>query len=242
MKRLDLIGLKFSKLTVVSMSGTTVDGKTRWACVCDCGGTCIATGTALKSGIKQSCGCMSKKFFIDLTGQKFNKLTLVKHLGKNKNKNNIYEALCECGKSIVCEGSDVKMGKIVSCGCLKYKHFQDKKNLDPDAAIINSIYGDYRNKARKRGYVFNITFDFFRKLVESVCHYCGKEPSNVRKHRDGRTVIINGVDRVDNSVGYEDHNVVPCCAFCNQAKHTMTKETFLDWIKSVYEFQTRGKK
>jgi len=38
---------------------------------------------------------MGKKF-IDLTGQTFNRLTVVKYIGLDKRKNRIWECDCEC--------------------------------------------------------------------------------------------------------------------------------------------------
>ena len=31
-------------------------------------------------------------------------------------------------------------------------------------------------------------------------------------------------------------NSVPCCKYCNFAKHTMSEEDFYVWIKRVYEY------
>lgn len=50
---------------------------------------------------------------IDLTGQKFNKLTAIKY---DSNEKWLFE--CECGKQVVKKGSDVKRGKILSCSKL----------------------------------------------------------------------------------------------------------------------------
>ena len=46
----------------------------------------------------------------------------------------------------------------------------------------------------------------------------------------------NGIDRIDSSQGYTNENSVPCCTFCNFAKHTMGKDDFLAWVKRVYAF------
>ena len=48
-KKLDLVGQKFNKLTVESFS-CSKNGKSYWNCICDCGKTHIAKGSALKDG------------------------------------------------------------------------------------------------------------------------------------------------------------------------------------------------
>lgn len=47
---------------------------------------------------------------------------------------------------------------------------------------------------------------------------------------------INGIDRVDSNIGYTKDNSVPCCKYCNFAKHTMSEDDFYVWVKRVYEY------
>lgn len=76
----DLTGLRFGKLTVISMSGK-IGKKVAWKCKCDCGKETIATGTHLKTGHTRSCGCIAKETYDekirDLTGQKFGRWTVL---------------------------------------------------------------------------------------------------------------------------------------------------------------------
>ena len=59
-KIIDLTGQRFGRLVVVKR----VDNKGQhpaWLCKCDCGNECIVTGSHLKSGHSQSCGCLQKE-------------------------------------------------------------------------------------------------------------------------------------------------------------------------------------
>lgn len=67
------------------------------------------------------------------------------------------------------------------------------------------MFGAYRLKDRKRGVANDLTLEFFRELIKSGCIYCG-DLNNV------------GLDRVDNTKGHEQSNVVPCCYDCNCAR------------------------
>ena len=49
-------------------------------------------------------------------------------------------------------------------------------------------------------------------------------------------VADNVTEIIDPSQGYTNENSVPCCTFCNFAKHTMGKDDFLAWVKRVYAF------
>ena len=54
----------------------------------------------------------------DLTGQKFNKLLVLKQVRKNKGKT-YWLCKCDCGKETIVEGYKLKTGHIRSCGCLQ---------------------------------------------------------------------------------------------------------------------------
>jgi hypothetical protein len=43
----------------------------------------------------------------------------------------------------------------------------------------------------------------------------------------------NGVDRIDNSIGYTKENCVPCCTICNWAKSNRGVDEFKDYIEGI---------
>jgi hypothetical protein len=56
MKRLNLIGKKFSKLEVIEFSHVE-NGNSYWKCLCDCNNIRILSACHLKNGNTTSCGC-----------------------------------------------------------------------------------------------------------------------------------------------------------------------------------------
>lgn len=61
-KRIDLVGKRFGKLTVISISENDYYYKNhnkmlRWVCECDCGNIVEVTGANLRNGYTKSCGC-----------------------------------------------------------------------------------------------------------------------------------------------------------------------------------------
>lgn len=52
-----IAGEKHGRLLVVDRAGT-YKSRILWNCKCDCGGTTTATTTALRAGVKRSCGCL----------------------------------------------------------------------------------------------------------------------------------------------------------------------------------------
>lgn len=71
----------------------------------------------------------------------------------------------------------------------------------------------------------------FSKITNSNCYYCNVEPSNFTKFATfNGQYRYNGVDRMDNNLGYFPVNCVPCCKQCNIAKRDLSFEDFKSWI------------
>jgi len=54
----NLLGMKFTKLTVVGKSKVQEKGSITWDCICDCGNKTSAKTAILNFGYKKSCGCL----------------------------------------------------------------------------------------------------------------------------------------------------------------------------------------
>ncbi len=104
--------------------------------------------------------------------------------------------------------------------------------------INNNIYssGNYAEWI-KYNYdnIIALTQEQFKKLIQSNCDYCKRQPSNKKKLKRKTLdyIVYNGVDRVDSSRGYTLDNCVPCCYKCNIAKSDMTRAEFFEWILEV---------
>jgi hypothetical protein len=58
MPKMNLIGQKFSKLTVVEYAESDAKQQTMFRCICDCGGEIVTAGRGLKANQTKSCGCL----------------------------------------------------------------------------------------------------------------------------------------------------------------------------------------
>ncbi len=91
-----------------------------WLCACDCGKSKVTSGKLLRNGSTVSCGCGRVK---DITGQRFNKLTVIKRFeGKlnviDTNNAAYWLCMCDCGSTSVVMGRNLRSGHTKSCGCL----------------------------------------------------------------------------------------------------------------------------
>jgi hypothetical protein len=61
MKFENLIGQRFTRLTVKARAESNKHGHTKWLCLCDCGKEVIAYASDLKRGGRPSCGCLKSE-------------------------------------------------------------------------------------------------------------------------------------------------------------------------------------
>lgn len=175
----------------------------------------------------------------DITGEKFGRLMAIKRVGSNpKNKLAKWLCKCECGKEKIVDGNYLRRGSTKSCGCLNTETvnmMNKKRALKSGLANMRNLIKGYKASAKRRGIKYNLTEEQFAEITKKDCHYCGVKPSNKANQKDTNgAYIYNGLDRIDNSKGYEIGNIVPCCHICNGAKCKLTLQEFRDWIKRTY--------
>lgn len=197
----------------------------------------------------------------DITGNKYNKLTAIECIGREefnyqsgKTTRQLWRCRCDCGEYVNVNRNALLSGNKKSCGCLFKKMYNDNRALytgvgiawnalEKGEAAWNSYISSYKEKAKNRNIVWNLTREEFKALALSNCKYCGIEPyklypTNIthRRTRLNGQIIVNGIDRADNSIGYFYENCVGCCKRCNQAKMDMSLEEWKGWIDRIVKF------
>ena len=173
---------------------------------------------------------------IDLVGQKFGRLTIVRFDRVDKFRKIVWLCKCDCGNEHFATTDILRRGNTKSCGC-----YRDTFKLLPgDEGSFNTTYSQYEANSRNRGYAFSLSKDEFRKITSKSCIYCGSKPKPYfAKNRAVVKVVpyfCNGIDRVDNSVGYEYSNCVSCCDLCNYMKRSMTADDFLTHVNKIVSY------
>ncbi len=156
----DITGKRYGMWTVLrrDLSGDNKSKRgARWICRCDCGNEKSVLGYALKSGKSTSCGCIGKKKqIIDLTGQRFGKLVVLKQdlMPPEKGRGAWWICKCDCGNTITVPSGRLRSGDKTSCGCERNKR---KKNNED---IIGERFGfwtvlseDQSNKKKEKCYL-----------------------------------------------------------------------------------------
>lgn len=138
MPAIDMTGERYGRLTVLERDYSKPKGRAYWYCQCDCGNITSVSRGNLLNGSVQSCGCLakeltSKRSLIDLTGQRFGRLTVLQRdesKPKGHQRKVYWICRCECGKIKSIPTDKLRSGEIQSCGCLQRErsheaNFQD---------------------------------------------------------------------------------------------------------------------
>lgn len=234
----DLTGMRFGLLAVLGKADSK-SRRTMWNVRCVCGVEKQVRGESLASGRTRSCGCsrehfksskMEKKF--SLVNQRFGRLLVLwrAEKGQHQSRSMRWVCRCNCGELATVSASALRMGKTQSCGCLQ----SDTASLPPGRCGFNSLIDKYKRSAAKRGLEWVLTNEEFRQLVTSPCHYCGEAPTqiSVPQSENGK-FFYNGIDRLNNKVGYVIENVVSCCGTHNRMKGTMSYREFMAGCEKV---------
>lgn len=64
--RVNLVGQKFGRLTVIELGMTQSWGRRMWVCMCECGSVTNVVTQSLKSGNTKSCGCYNREVVVGL--------------------------------------------------------------------------------------------------------------------------------------------------------------------------------
>ena len=172
----------------------------------------------------------------DLTNQRFGRLIAIKPTKERVDSKVVWLCKCDCGKEHKAVSRNLVTGDTRSCGCWKEEWLSKcPTKLKKGEAAFNQLYGNYKRQAKIRKYVFNLSKEEFFDLTKQNCSYCGAKPYQKAKgkHLNG-VYTYNGVDRLNNNLGYTVENCVACCGICNRAKDTMSTKEFIDWISRVY--------
>lgn len=189
--------------------------------------------------------------FVDLTGQKFGKLKVIRRVENNKQGNAQFLCKCDCGKEIIVRSSNLIQKHTVSCGCLR--------------AITKAKHNSYKTRLYKvyRGMISRC----LEKTNKEYSNYgargitvCNEWKNNFLVFRDW--ALNNGydenakygectIDRIDVNGNYEPSN----CRWINlksQAKNTTRTikitykgktQCLKDWAKELkIDYQTLRKK
>ena len=169
---------------------------------------------------------------VELTGKKFERLTVIKLSHIDGRRQRYWLCKCDCGNEKIIRGASLQNGATRSCGCLRK---ETNRRLSEGIAARNVVIRGHKTNAKIRNLEQALTDEQIIAIHKENCHYCGVPPSTTRFHPNCTgSYTHNGIDRVDNNKGYTIDNVVSCCKICNYAKREMSYDEFINWLKRVH--------
>jgi len=138
--KVDITGKTFYRLTAIKSTEERDKLKNAlWLFKCACGNEFKASGSEVMRGQIRSCGCVPKSPLLQLEGQRFGRLTVIRKTGEKNNKRQfLWECDCDCGGKTVVAGITLKTGGIKSCGCFR-RECSENKRLDLTGQTFNRL-------------------------------------------------------------------------------------------------------
>ena len=103
---------------------------------------------------------------------------------------------------------------------IKGRYFPEEY-CDTDAASYNR----YKTRAENKSLPFVLTENEYNIIINSQCYLCGRKSCEKYK---------NGIDRIDNNLGYVISNVKTCCGSCNHIKKDMSLDELFNKMTEIY--------
>lgn len=180
----------------------------------------------------------------DHTGKRYYQLTVIKRANNDTNGRSTWLCKCDCGKEVLVKGFSLSTGNTKSCGCRNdiWKKNLGKRRRDAmqikypgNVSAILRLYAGYKRGASVRNLDFDLGLEEFKTITQQPCYYCGIPPRQVIHTAHSKLISYthNGIDRINNEVGYVKGNIVACCTICNYAKGTQTMKEFVAWVARI---------
>jgi dCMP deaminase len=174
---------------------------------------------------------------LELTNQKFGKLTAIKIVGTYKTKK-LWECLCECGNTTNVVSTKLKNNEIQSCGCVQLYTGKHKRSYRGHGDISGYTWSQIKCSAKSRNHEFSISIEYAWNLYLKQDKKCALSnrpilfcSSRKEKNVENHTASL---DRIDNTKGYIEDNVWWTHKDLNYMKQEYNLKSFIEMCGDVY--------
>lgn len=175
--------------------------------------------------------------FIDLTGQRFSMLVVIKKLGYDRHKKNIYWLCqCDCGNQKEIIGTSLRSGNTTSCGCRV--GLREKCNRWKGyGEIAHKYFYSTKQSAERRNIKFDVTIEYMWELFLKQNRKCALTGEILTFPTSCKTYGTASLDRIDSNKGYEEGNVHWVHKTVNIMKWSLSKEEFVNFCRKVVQYE-----
>lgn len=144
--------------------------------------------------------------YIDMTGERFGKVTVQKIAGRTKGKAILWQCKCDCGKIIYETRGNLLSGNVKSCGCERVRRIA-QLNRTHGESHKTRIYRIWLNMKNRCNNAAGQDYDNYGGRGITVCEEWERDYVTFRDW-----ALANGyddklsLDRIDNDKGYGPNN------------------------------------
>lgn len=164
---------------------------------------------------------------LDLVGQTFARLRVLKRLRSSPDGRTRFAALCQCGKVIAASGKDIRTGHTRSCGCLQQENRLTCRRTHGETRPGTSEFGIWKTMIQRcenpavegyRNYGARgiKVCERWRNSYQAFLADMGRRPS--RRH---------SIDRIENDGNYEPGNCRWATRFLQNTNRRRTATHYL---------------
>ena len=175
----------------------------------------------------------------DLTGKKFNMLTVINRAGSTRAGNITWNCLCDCGNTKVYSSDHLTRKKfpVKSCGCIaKARLGENHPQWNGYKEISGNWWYNHVLRERKQNtrvrIPVTISIEYAYELYLSQGKKCALSGLDL-VISSTHTYNTASIDRIDSSKGYEEGNIQWVHKHVNFMKRTYSQEYFINMCKLV---------
>jgi hypothetical protein len=139
----------------------------------------------------------------DLTGQRFERLSVVEYAGFDKHRRALWKCLCDCGKESIVVGANLRCGYTKSCGCL---FSEMNTGITREVGKSSRLYKIWAGMKQRCSNSKNKNYDRYGGRGITVCpEWMEYKPFQEWALSHGYATGLT-IERVENNKGYGPEN------------------------------------
>jgi len=144
--------------------------------------------------------------FVDLTGQTFNRLTVIERVENSKPIR--WKCICDCGNTTIVETGPIKSGHTKSCGCLHIEICRELGFRSSTHCMTNTPeYKSWECIKQRCNNPNDHSFNNYGGRGIVLCDKWQNDFVAFYKHVGPRPSIFHSIERINNNSNYEPGNV-----------------------------------
>lgn len=178
---------------------------------------------------------------LDLSGQRFGRLTVIEIVGSNKHKQIIWRCICDCGNETFVTATSLNQGNVRSCGCLRRDTTRANKTIHGHR--YERLYGIWKHMNKR---CYNVNDKAYNRYGARGIYICDDWRDNYESFRD--LIFFAKFTRYIMEEGYcvslffffyfcltlRKENFIMGCCYCNSNESLIERDDHFSSKRDFY--------